>query len=427
MDKFIETQLLQIMHSGQAIVRAIQGIFGYSEGHQAAAELENSDDKKAKIRALIDSARTKKNSVQDAIREVQEMILELKIDGSVREHRNGLLKFHSALTGSIYGRSKEEIEHKLISKLKGLEISKKPRKKDNSPLLSEFFENDYLPYKRRQELRPNSIAHIELQARYMFDHGFDKPMSAYKPKDIETFLYSIPKSNKRLHMQYILNNMFNRALALSIIKSNPCSPIDKVKYVGKLGTAFSFEDQIKFFETVFSSRLDYSQKCYFAILYLTGARRKEALDLTTEHVDFINKILTIPGTKTALSARKIPLTPTVERILRSLHVDCGKFFQFNECKASEIFRKVWKNSEQKMHDLRHTFGTIKACVDRVDIKTVAVLLGHSTISTTVRVYTHPEQLDRGTFLRGDMSDDEKINTYREKYAMVISLIESNIR
>ena len=92
--------------------------------------------------------------------------------------------------------------------------------------------------------------------------------------------------------------------------------------------------------------------------------------------------------------------------------------------VNHYFRKVWDKSKgHKPHDLRHTFGTIQYCVEKLDIKSVSLLMGHSTIDTTVNVYTHPEQLDSGTFLRGDISSDEKTAVYREKYGGFLMLIE----
>ena len=49
------------------------------------------------------------------IDEVKEMMIELKIKGSVRERNNGLIELRTQALGSIYGRSKEEIEQKPVS------------------------------------------------------------------------------------------------------------------------------------------------------------------------------------------------------------------------------------------------------------------------------------------------------------------------
>ncbi len=80
--------------------------------------------------------------------------------------------------------------------------------------------------------------------------------------------------------------------------------------------------------------------------------------------------------------------------------------------------------DHKLHDLRHSFGTIQICCNKIDVKTVSLWMGHSNIETTLKYYTHPEQLDKATFLRGDLSEDEKTVIYKGKYAEILQLIDS---
>ncbi|MBD5584264.1 MAG: tyrosine-type recombinase/integrase [Clostridia bacterium] len=80
------------------------------------------------------------------------------------------------------------------------------------------------------------------------------------------------------------------------------------------------------------------------------------------------------------------------------------------------------NLKHKLHDLRHTFGTLQICCNKIDVKTVSLWMGHSNIETTLKYYTHPEQLDKATFLRGDISESEKTGIYKAKYAEIIGII-----
>ncbi len=367
-------------------------------------------------------------SVEEIIREVQEMIIELKIKGSVREHRDGLIKFTSTVFGCVYGRTKEEIEKKLQEKIK--KFKKKPQKDKKAkiviPLLSEFYRTEYLPYKIRQGRSESTIYSYESEIKFIIKSKFDKPLHLYKPKQIEDFLYSFPEPRKRQMIQGLLNNIFNRAVTLSLIQTNPCAPIDRAIHSQKQGMAYSFDEILEFLQTLFNHKhLSYSDKCYFIFCLLVGTRRNEALTITVEDVDFKNKILHIRGTKTKGSDRQVPLTPLVEKLLLSLKVKKDKYFPIIYKKAHELFREIWnKKKGHKIHDLRHTFGTIQICVERVDIKTVSLWLGHSAVETTLRTYTHPEQLDRGTFLRGDISETEKIDIYRGKYHNILQLINN---
>lgn len=450
MDYIIEQRLTNIENLArhqqdvsQEILRCVQRIYGYCAGMEAVA----SDYPPAQkvygntpttylgngFQEIVSepTTATYEKSIEEIIREVQEMIIELKIKGSVREHRDGLIKFTSTVFGCVYGRTKEEIEKKLKEKIKQFKNKKpqKDKKEKVTPLLSEFYRAEYLPYKRADGIAENTIDGYEYNVRFIIKQKFDKPLNWYKAKDIIDFLYSFPQTRKRQILQGFLNNLFNRAITATYIKSNPCGTIEKVKHKQEQGTSFSFVELIEFLKILFDIQsLSYKDKCYFLFVFLTGARRDEARLITVDDVDFKNKILHIDGTKTDGSDRDIPLTPIIEELLLSLRVKKGKYFNISQGNANKYFREVWaKEKGHKLHDLRHSYGTIKICVEKLDIKTVSLLMGHSTIDTTLRIYTHPEQLDKGTFLNGSLNDTDKLTIYKQKYDEIMTLINNFIR
>lgn len=357
-------------------------------------------------------------NISNLLKEIKDMIIELKIDGSVRQRANGLLELRTQALGSIYGRTKEEIERKLLNKLK--EVSKDKKAKKTAMRLSEFYEDSYLPYKINQGCKENTLKSFKSSFKCIVAQGFDKPLTAYKSQEIESFLYSIEKTRKRQVVQSLLNDMFNRALALSLIKADPCAPIEKMKHIQDKGEAFSFDEQADFFTKLFASNeLSYQDKCYFIFVYLTGARREEAL--IVKESDIHSNVLDIHGSKTFTSDRSIPLFERVGKLLAKLPSKNGNYIDLAYYRVGKKFDIVY--DKHKIHDLRHTFGTIQICVEKVNIKTVSLWLGHSNISTTLQTYTHPEQLDKGTFLRGDLTEEEKLAIYKEKYRKILQLID----
>ena len=71
--------------------------------------------------------------LKTVLQEVEEMIIELNLKGSVRERSNGLIEFRNPKLGSVYGRTKEEISEKIAKKLRELQSHiKKPTKKKKS-------------------------------------------------------------------------------------------------------------------------------------------------------------------------------------------------------------------------------------------------------------------------------------------------------
>lgn len=369
---------------------------------------------------------TPKKSKEIIIEEIKAMIVELKIKGSVRERPDGRFEYRSALLGSIYGFTKEELEDKITKKLKEVKKNKgKPlaHKKIEIPLLSEFFITQYLPYKK-QTLKESSIKDMQIDENFVVNKAkFDKPLDKYTTANIEMFLYSIPQTRKRQKVRGLFNNILTYAKRMGLIKANPCDNVEKMKHQQELGEALSFQEQRQFFDNMFAAdNIELNHKLYFAFVYLTGTRRSEAIDITTKDVDFENNTLHIPGTKTKGSNRTIPLFPLVKTILQSITPNKdGKYFPIKVDRVDSIMRRV-KDNTHTPHELRHTFGTIKTCVEKLDPKTVSLYMGHTTTSMTLNRYTHPEQLDKALFYNGALSEEEKRERLRQQYQGILDKI-----
>ncbi len=161
---------------------------------------------------------------KSTLEEIKELLISLKIKASVRQRANGLYELRNSVFGSVYGRTVEEIGDKLTKLVKGSAEKKK------APLLSEYYNDTYLPFKKT-ELAASSIADIETAFAFIFKSGFDKPLNRYTAEMIEKFLTEIPQTRKRKKVRGVLNNLFTHAKRLKIIKNNPCSDVAQVKHV----------------------------------------------------------------------------------------------------------------------------------------------------------------------------------------------------
>lgn len=443
MDEIIKSQLGRIEQYAERmaqealeISKSVTAIFGYCAGHESGVQYLLQQARSVASSPLNNSIVcneyqeivSQPKTIEKIIQEVKEMIIELKIKGSVRQRANGLIELRTQAFGSIYGRTKAEIEQKLTEKLKEVSKRKKETKtKHTAPLLSDFYKNNYIPYKRNQNLKEASLIRIACTFKYIVEHNFDKPLTAYTPQSIEAFLYSIEKTRKRQITQNLLNNMFNRAVAESLLKVNPSASLDKMKHIGREGGALSFEEQYKFFDYLLSNKkISDTHKYYYLFVYLTGSRRNEALASLSRDCDYENKSLYINGTKTDSAPRQIPLFPLLEKLMLKIKANKeGINFPISEYSTDDIYKECMEalNINHKLHDLRHTFGTIQICVEKINTKTVSLWMGHKTINTTLQIYTHPEKLDKTTFLRGDMTEEEKNIVYVSKYNKVLQLIE----
>lgn len=421
MDNEIRLRLDRIEYLAEQIQCDVRGILGYCAGMNAVAK----DYSPPPPQPLVGYGN------HTTLEEIKAMIVELHIKGSVRERDDGRFEYRSGLLGSIYGFTKEELEQKITKRLKEVKKNKgQPLgKKKEIPLLSEFFNSQYLPYKKLT-LAERTIADIQIDGNFIIskDKGnFDKSLDKYTTANIEMFLYTIPQTRKRQKVRGLFNNILSYAKRMGLIKENPCNDVEKVKHEQKIGEALSFQEQRSFFQNMFDdATIELNHKLYFTFVYLTGTRRSEALGITTNDVDFENNTLHIPGTKTKGSNRTIPLFPLVKTLLQSMAPnDNGTYFPIKADRVDSIMRRI-KVNDHHPHELRHTFGTIKMCVEKLDAKTVSLYMGHTTTGMTLTRYTHPEQLDKGLFYNGSLSEEEKLMRLREQYQNILNIISGFI-
>ena len=223
-------------------------------------------------------------------------------------------------------------------------------------------------------------------------------------------------------LQGLLNNLFTYAKRLEFIKNNPCDNVEKMKHSKKIGRALSFQDQCAFFNALYSpnSKATIEEQMYLTFVYLTGTRRNEALSITNKDIKFDSNVIHISGTKTKKSDRTIPMFPLVKKLLQTIELGKNKIFDLTYNQVKNAVEKI--TSEYHLHELRHTFGTICICVQKLDPKTVALYMGHSDPFVTLNTYTHPEQLDEELFFDGSISDKEKLVILNEEYSKVLQII-----
>lgn len=124
---------------------------------------------------------------------------------------------------------------------------------------------------------------------------------------------------------------------------------------------------------------------------------------TVERVYFVEggkrTELVINSPKTKNSCREIPMSPELLRMVKPLFTEVLQANYVLSNAASPIEPRTFRNffhklmgqlgiPKMKYHGLRHSFAT--RCIEAgCDYKTVSVLLGHASISTTLNLYVHP--------------------------------------
>lgn len=127
----------------------------------------------------------------------------------------------------------------------------------------------------------------------------------------------------------------------------------------------------------------------------TGMRKEEILSLEWEkHIDLRHGFIHLEVTKNG-ERREVPMNQTLMAMLKGLvrRIDSPYVFTDNQGRRFNNVRRSFMSAcrcvgikDFRFHDLRHTFAS-QLVMAGVDITTVKELLGHKTLTMTLR-YAH---------------------------------------
>ena len=239
----------------------------------------------------------------------------------------------------------------------------------------------------------------------------------YELKEIHSVNYAIIRSwIVDLVDQKISNRSINRKISslksyykfllkIGEIKTNPLAQHKALKSEKKIQVPFS-EDEM----TQVLNAIDYDSgftglrdKLIMELLYTTGIRRAELINLKILDIDFNQKSMKVLGKR-----NKERIVPLISKLVDSMKLYCrerdalpnaGDCPYFLVTKSGHkiyetlVYRvinkyisKVSPKVKKSPHMLRHTFAT-HLLNHGADLNTVKELLGHSSLAST-QVYTH---------------------------------------
>ncbi|MCD7827651.1 MAG: site-specific integrase [Clostridiales bacterium] len=244
------------------------------------------------------------------------------------------------------------------------------------------------------------------------------PLNALTADDIDRLLSVLSDNGlsgtSRRYVFATLRRALNTAVKRRIIDLNVCELVE-APAKSRFKSDFLTVNQLLTFKSVLDNHdLQYSMPFYFAVFL--GLRRGEILGLKWSDFNFSEKLVSINRTatpakggysfspcKTENSQRVLMLPEELilkicdwEKIQRSflpeaeyvLQQQNGKILTANTLNSH--FKKLLAEGGLpaiRFHDLRHSWASFLALSD-VPIKITSQMLGHSDISTTLKIYTH---------------------------------------
>lgn len=180
--------------------------------------------------------------------------------------------------------------------------------------------------------------------------------------------------------------------------------IDNPRFYKKIPNVLSIEEVELLLDIVLKNSFDYRNKAMLELMYATGLRVSELLNLTINNIDLDNKIVRCFGKGN--KERIIPIGDIAIKYLK-IYLDnyrdtlkkkylCDSLFLNNHGKTMtrqgflKIIKTIAKEKGIKKnitpHVLRHSFAT-HLLKNGADLRSIQMMLGHENLSTT-QIYTN---------------------------------------
>ena len=224
-------------------------------------------------------------------------------------------------------------------------------------------------------------------------------------EDLEKYLKYIKnlESTTVAHKITSIKSYFNYNIKRGIVSVNPADKVSRPKLTKHLPEYLTEEEVGKLLDVEVRSPYDYRNKTILELLYSSGIRISELVNIKTPNYDSEECLIRIMGKGS--KERIVPLGDYAVNIMNDYmnnyrplinkkHTDyvfvnnrgdkISRQFIFKVIKKEALKKGIKKDISP--HTLRHTFAT-HLLKNGADLRIIQELLGHENISTT-QIYTH---------------------------------------
>lgn len=264
---------------------------------------------------------------------------------------------------------------------------------------------DYLKYEKK--LSENTINSYKNDLD-CFKDFFKKDLTKINLDDMHKYLDHLNKENKKAttvaHNITVINSFYSFLINENIIATNPCTNIISPKLAKKLPNYLTEEEVDKLLNIPLKTAYDYRNKAMLELLYATGIRVSELINLKFVNLELQDDFIRVMGKGS--KERIIPMSNISKKYLieyieiyrKTLLKNKDSEYLFINNQGNVISRVGFFKIIKKLclennisknvspHILRHSFAT-HLLAHGADLRVIQELLGHSDISTT-QIYAH---------------------------------------
>ncbi len=300
------------------------------------------------------------------------------LDGRLRYESSHSDKYRIA--EALYTKRKQEIQEGK---------QPEPVKKINNILFKDAA-HQYLDFCKRQRSYESKIYFIKV----LSDAFGSLPLRSLNTQLVERFQseqIALGKKPATVN-RYVatLKHMYSKALDWDMIEEFAWKKVRKVKLLeenNKRLRYLTIEESRRLIECC-SHRL----KPIVIMALNTGMRKSEILNLTWDDIDMVHDLILLKDTKNG-ERREININKTLKAVLSGLPRRLDGGYVFYDPYTNSPYKRVERSFKTALkkagirdfhfHDLRHTFAS-HLVMSGTDITTVKELLGHKSLSMTLR-------------------------------------------